>query len=129
MHKYADSFSEKRVFLIIGMSAAASLLLSLANIGTWGFAVILTLYAGEHLLYPLMSEALNNHAPEEQRATTLSVANFLRTLPYVVLAPVIGFLNTHHHLEYFLVAWAILICFAISYYLINLKNNSQIKVS
>ncbi len=117
MHKYAENMSERRVLTLISLSAAASLLLSLADIGMWGYFVIFALYAGEHVLYPFMSEVLNNRAEENQRATVLSVASFLRTLPYVVLAPIIGYLNTHNKLEYFLISWAILIFVAILLYL------------
>lgn len=117
MHKYAENMSERRVLALISLGAAASLLLSLADIGVWGFFVIFALYAGEHVLYPFMSEILNNRAEENQRATVLSVASFLRTLPYVALAPIIGYLNTQNNLEYFLIVWAILIFAAISVYL------------
>jgi hypothetical protein len=75
------------------------------------------LYAGEHVLYPFMSEVLNHRAKEHQRATILSVASFFRTLPYIVLAPVIGYLNTRDNLEYFLVFWALLIVLAVLLYL------------
>jgi MFS family permease len=75
MHRKADSLSEKQVLTYISLGAAASLLLSLADIGWWGYVVILMLYAGEHALSPFMSEILNNHAPEDQRATILSVSS------------------------------------------------------
>lgn len=129
MHKYADRMSERRVITFISLSAAASLLLSLANIGSWGYAVILILYAGEHILHPFMSEVLNYHAPENQRATVLSVASFLRILPYVILAPIIGYLNTNGKLEYFLIFWAFLILLAILIYLSNKKQDAQIKLA
>lgn len=129
MHKYADRMSEKRVITFISLSAAASLLLSLANIGTWGYVVILILYAGEHILYPFMSEVLNYHAPENQRATVLSVASFLRILPYVILAPIIGYLNTNGKLEYFLMFWTVLILIATLVYISNKKQDVQIKLA
>lgn len=128
MHKHAETISEKKVLTLISLAAAASLLLSIANIGYWGYIVILTLYAGEHILYPFMSEILNNHAPEDQRATVLSVASFLRTLPYVVMAPVIGALNTDGQLQYFLIGWAVLICLAVLLYLSSKQHDSKIKV-
>ena len=127
MHKHAERLSEKRVIVLVSLSAAASLLLSLADIGAWGYIVIIALYAGEHVLYPFMSEVLNKHAPDKQRATVLSVGAFLRTLPYVGLAPLIGYLNTQKHLEYFLVSWAILISIAILLYLSMKKRDEQIK--
>lgn len=128
MHKYAENMSERRVVALISLGAAASLLLSLADIGMWGYIVIFALYAGEHVLYPFMSEILNNRAPEDQRATVLSVASFLRTLPYVALAPIIGYLNTRGELEYFLVSWAILICLAILLYLSLKKTDARISM-
>jgi hypothetical protein len=128
MHTYAERLGEKRVLVFISLSAASGLLLSLANIGMWGYIVIFTLYAGEYILYPFMSEIINYHALENQRATVLSVASFLKTLPYVLLAPVIGYLNTHGKLQYFLLVWACLICTAIFIYLINKKADTKIKL-
>jgi hypothetical protein len=129
MHKFANVLSEKRVISIISLSAAASLLLSVFHIGLWGYVVILVLYVGERALYPFMSETLNYHSSEQQRATLLSVASFLKALPYVALGPIIGSLNTHHHLNYFLVIWAILIGLSIMLYLSLKKRDSHISVS
>lgn len=129
MHKNADNLSEKKVFVFIGFMAASSLLLSLANIGLWGYIVILALYVGEHILQPFMSELLNNRAPEEQRATVLSVASFFQSLPYVLLAPIIGYLNTNGKLEYFLITWALLISGAIILYLSAKKKDMQIALA
>lgn len=126
MHRYAERMSEKRVLTIISLSAAASLLLATANIGMWGYFIILILYIGEFTLQPFMSEILNNHAPENQRATVLSVASFLRTLPYVFLAPLIGFLNTRGELEYFLIGWTLLVVGALLFYLISRKRDETI---
>ena len=128
MHRYADTLSERRVLTFVALASAASLLLSLANIGPWGLVVVLVLYAGEHAFYPFMSEILNNHAPEEQRATVLSMASFLRTLPYVALAPLIGFLNGQGRLNYFLIGWSVLILGAWLLYLSSKKRDAQIKV-
>ena len=125
MHKNADNLSEKNVLVLIGTMAASSLLLSLANIGLWGYIVILALYAGEHILQPFLSEVLNNHAPEQQRATVLSVASFFKSLPYVLLAPIIGYLSTVHKLEYFLVVWAILIFASLGFYVTAKKHAVQ----
>ncbi len=128
MHKNAEKISEKKVLVLISLGTIASLLLALADIGIWGYAVILALYAGEHTLYPFMSEILNNHAPERQRATVLSVAQFLRVLPYVGLAPIIGYLNTQDSLEYFLITWSALIAVAIVLYLRNKRRDEKIEV-
>jgi MFS family permease len=129
LHKHAERLSEKKVLSIMALGAAASLLLSVANIGLWGFVVILALYAGEHTLYPFMSEILNNSAPEKQRATVLSVGTFLRSVPYVALAPIIGALNTNDKLEYFLITWSLLILVALSVYLARKIRDEQIKFS
>lgn len=129
MHKNADDLSEKKVLVFIGLMAASSLLLSFANIGLWGYVVILALYAGEHTLQPFMSEVLNNRAPEEQRATVLSVASFFKSLPYVLLAPIIGYLNTNGKLEYFLITWTLLIFGAVVLYLSAKKKDTHIALT
>lgn len=126
IHKNADNLSEKKVLTIIGLLAGSSLLLSLANIGWWGFTVILVLYAGENLLAPFMSEVLNNLAPEEQRATVLSIAAFIKALPYVVLAPIIGYLNTRGKLSYFLLVWSALIFATLAIYLAAKRRDTKI---
>ncbi|MCL2038033.1 MFS transporter [Candidatus Saccharibacteria bacterium] len=126
MHKNADRLSEKKVLTLIGLSAAAGLLLSIANIGLWGYFVILILYAGDRILEPFMSEILNNRSPENQRATVLSVASFLKSLPYVALAPIIGYLNMHGNLWIFLIIWPILIVASIVLYLLLKKRDSHV---
>jgi len=129
MHKYFDELSEKKVLTLIAVLAAASLLLSIVNIGIWGYFVILTLYAGEYILVPFMSEIVNYSTNENQRATVLSVASFLRTIPYVALAPIIGYLNTKNKLEYFLVVWSIFIAIAVVFYLTLKKKDVKISLA
>lgn len=128
LHKQADNLSEKRILMLVTLSALAALLFSIANIGLWGFVVILTLYTGEYMLQPFMSEVLNKHAPERYRATVLSVGSFLRMLPYVLLAPIIGYLNTNGQLQYFLLAWALLICGAALLYILPKRRDSKVSI-
>jgi MFS family permease len=129
MHKHADRLSEKRVLTLISGLAAASLLLSSLDIGIWGYFVILTLYAGEHVLVPFMSEVLNYRTDESQRATVLSVGSFLRTLPYVALAPIIGSLSSQNKLEYFLLTWFAFIALAVLAYLSLKKKDIRISMA
>lgn len=128
MNKRAEQISEKYFLTFIALSAVVSLLSSLGNIGILGFLVILVLYAGEYILYPFMSEIINNNSPEKQRATVLSVASFMRMFPYIALAPVIGYLNQIGKLEYFLVGWSILILVAILFYLSLKKRDNLIRL-
>jgi MFS family permease len=128
IHKRAEKMSEKRTLTLISLVLASSLLLSMADIGIWGFFVIFIIYVGEHTFYPFISEVINNQTEENQRATVLSIASFLQSLPYVVLAPVIGYLNTQNKLEYFLFFWAILICLAIFVYLKNKGKDIEISL-
>lgn len=129
MHKHSEKLSEKNVLLLISLTAALSLLLSIFNIGfLLGYVVILILYAGEHLMYPFMSEIINNRAEENQRATVLSVASFMRMLPYVLLAPIIGYLSTNNSLDYFFIVWTLLIFIAIFIYLFNKKGDSKVLI-
>ena len=129
MHTHSHRLSEKKVLSVVALTAIAGLLLSWPLIGRWGIMVIFVLYAGEHLLHPFMSEIINYHAPEQQRATVLSVASFLRTLPYVLLAPIIGFLNTRHSLEYFLLSWSLLVWLALLLYLSKKRADSKIPLA
>lgn len=128
MHKHAVRLSEKKVISVISIGAIVALLASLASLGTWGYFVILALFVGENTLYPFMSETLNNRASEEQRATVLSVASFLKTAPYVLLGPIIGYLNTHGKLDYFLIGWSVLIGLAVIIYLSAKKRDTLITI-
>ncbi len=129
MHMYADKMNEKYLISSISLVAGISLLVSVPDIGTWGFFIILALYSGEHILYPFMSEVLNKRAEERQRATVISVASFLRTLPYAALAPLIGYLNTYNRLEYFLIGWAVLIFLSLVIYMLFKRKEKTVKVS
>lgn len=77
VNKYAERISEKRVLVLISVLAAMSLLVSITDIGAWGYFVILSFYVGENVLQPFISEVLNYRTSEDQRATVLSVASFL----------------------------------------------------
>lgn len=128
LHRQADSVGEKQVLSTIAIMTATALLASLFNIGLWGYFVILILYVGEHVLYPIISEVINKKAKEEQRATVLSVASFLKTLPYIFLAPVIGYLSTINRLDYFLIIWATLIILATTLYLVLRRRNTKVSL-
>ena len=54
---------------------------------------------------------------ESVRVTVLSVASFLRTVPYIGLAPLIGFLNNKGLLSVFLVGWSALTILALIFFL------------
>lgn len=129
VHRYASRISERAVLVYISAGAAVSLLFSVKDIGFFGYFVILALYAGEHILYPFMSEIINYHTQESQRATVLSVASFLRTMPYIVLAPVVGYLNARNELEYFLISWSFLIFFAVAFYLMLARRDVQLNIA
>ncbi len=126
MHRHAEKISEKKVIKSISLISVAALLLSVLDIGAYGYIVILALYAGEHLLQPFMSETINYHSSERHRATVLSAASFLKALPYVLLAPVIGLLNDKGLLYYFLIIWSILIFAALLVYLSKKKKDDKI---
>lgn len=128
IHRHTEKISEQFMLSLIAISAAASLFMSIADIGTWGFGVILMLYAGECILYPFLSEILNKSARDEQRATILSVASFFKTLPYVALAPLIGALNTHGKLDYFLAVWPVLIGGSLIFYLSQKKRDVALAI-
>lgn len=129
MAKYTDNISEKLILTLTGIATGISLLIAVPDIGMYmGFVVILILAAGEDILRPVISEVLNKQAPEDQRATVLSVASFFRTLPYILLAATIGYLNERDNLEYFLIIWSIFIFIAVVLYLIGRKRDLKVDI-
>ncbi|MDR0591328.1 MAG: MFS transporter [Candidatus Nomurabacteria bacterium] len=127
MHKYSEKLHEKRVLTAITFMTIFGLIFSVFDIGWWGYVVILLFYVGEHALYPFLSEILNKQTKPEQRSTILSLASFLKILPYVALAPIIGFLNEHNSLEVFLIVWVALSGLAWLYYFVAKKRDLIIK--
>lgn len=126
LHKNGNRFHEKRVFSALATTTFFGLLLATRHIGAWGFVVIFAFYAGEHIFYPFMSDAINSKADEHQRATVLSVAAFFKSLPYVVLAPLIGYLNSRGKLSYFLVVWACFVALAFVVYWKYVRGNQVV---
>lgn len=128
LNVYSEKISEKLIFFVVGIMTGICLFTSNFEIGLLGGLVILILYVGEHLLDPIMSEVLNNCVDNEKRATVLSVASFLKTLPYIGLAPIIGYLSTEGKLEYFLTVWSGLIFIAVIIYIIFKKKDSKVEI-
>jgi hypothetical protein len=56
------------------------------------------------------------------------VASFLKTIPSVFLAPLIGFLNTKNQLGIFLLSWTVLIIISIFVYLLLSKRDKKISI-
>lgn len=117
LDRYAQKVNEKKIFVSVAIGTGLSLFAAVGDIGRLGLIVILVLYAGSKVLTPYMSEALNLRVQSKQRATVLSVASFLSTLPYIFLAPIIGHLNSQGKLEYFLIFWGAITFVAVFVYL------------
>ena len=128
MNKFAEQLHERRVFIYLVASVAVTLITSVAGNGLLGVVIILAMYLADGIFYPFMSEVINKHASSQSRATVISVASFLKTLPYVILAPLIGWLNTIGRLDIFLIGWAILMIAALVYYLSKHKNDTVLHV-
>lgn len=129
MHKFAEHLHEKRVLSMLAAATVFALLLAVPDIGAFGLVVILIFAIGDGVIYPFLSEILNKHAPDSHRATVISVASFIKTAPYVLLAPLIGWLNVHNKLPWFLIGWSLLIVVAWAYYFISKKHDDIIKPS
>lgn len=129
MNKFAEKIHERRVLIYLVVSVSAALVASIAASGLLGVVIILALHLASGIIYPFMSEVVNKHAPSDKRATVISVASFLKTLPYVILAPLIGWLNTIGRLDIFLVGWAVLMIAALAYYLSKRKNDTVLNVN
>ena len=116
LEKKLEHIEEWRFFTWIGLLCIASLIVSVWDIGYWGWWVLLALSISERVIHPFLSDGLNKHARESERATILSVGSFLKSIPYVLLAPLIGYLNHQGNLEYFLIFWSVVILVSLILY-------------
>ncbi len=112
-----EKLSEKWSIAAIGLATAGALFLGAFSIGKLGFVVIFVIYASEYLIEPFINDGLNKHINTRHRATALSAAAFLKALPYVLVAPLIGALNVNSELHYYLLAVSSLSVVAIVLYL------------
>lgn len=115
--KHMDRLGEKKNILVILTLTIAALIAGSFNIGKVGFLVILTIYVSEYMLDPFVSDGLNKHVNSRHRATALSAASFLKSLPYVIAAPIIGYLNTRGRLHIYLLGMAGLLLLSICIYI------------
>lgn len=113
-HRKIEHIRESPLITSLVLLSIFALLLSIFDLGYWWYIPLILLYTWDKILQPTLSDSLNKKIKEEHRATMLSVASFLRTLPYVWLAPLIGYLNTHQSLEVFFALWSILLIMALS---------------
>jgi MFS family permease len=116
IHRFNHSISQRKIIILTALMTVIALVASIASLGYWGFFVIVALGCG-HLVHPYVSDAVNSACDESARATVLSVASFLRTVPYIGLAPLIGFLNNKGLLSIFLVGWSALTILALIFFL------------
>jgi len=81
--------------IFLGAMGLGLLAMSTANpaLGLVGFLVLL--HAGDSVLYPSLNRYLNERAPEEQRATVLSLDATLFSAMMIVLFPAFGLGLTH----------------------------------
>lgn len=107
--RHAERMHERPVLIVLVLSASAALVASVFPIGYYGVLVLAALKIGEAVMVPVVSHGVNYRVAESQRSTALSVASTLRSLPYVALAPLIGYLNGNDQLQYFLIGWTVLL--------------------
>ena len=125
MHKYAAKLGEKLVITALSLLIIASLVMAIFDIRMFGIFVILILYSGDGIIYPFISEVINKHTSNSSRSTVLSTASVLRMLPYILLAPLVGWLNTCGELWIFLTATSILIVMAWAYYVSRKRRDAE----
>jgi MFS family permease len=116
LEKNMEHIVEKQIFYSLWIITIFSLILAIWDIGYWWWITLLILYVGQRIIHPFVSDGLNKHAPEKERATILSVGSFLKSIPYVLLAPITGYLNNNGSLEYFLFLWSIVIVLSLFIY-------------
>ena len=114
--RYMHKFTEKLSVGFIVLFTVVSLVAGSFDIGKIGLLVILTIYVSEYLLQPVLSDGLNKHISPKHRATSLSAASFLKSLSYVALAPLIGFLNVRGRLHIYLIGMGLLFMLSLYVY-------------
>ncbi|MCL2869273.1 MFS transporter [Candidatus Saccharibacteria bacterium] len=129
VHKYSNKLHEKHVLSVLSLVVASSFILSVLHLPLGiSVAIIISLYLADGISRPFLSEILHNHTTDRQRATVVSVGNFFKEAPYVILAPLIGWLNTIGRLDIFLLIWPVLIVLAWSYYFVKKKHDEVVTV-
>ncbi len=113
LHRYDEQASESQVIQTIWFLCIWGLLASLFPIGYYGIIVIFILYAGQRIMYIRISNNISQKSSDTNRATMLSIYSFLRAAPYIVLAPMLWYLNLHGLLWIFLSSWSLLILMSI----------------
>jgi MFS family permease len=116
LEKRIDTIEEKSIFRILSITTVGSLIVSIWDIGYWGWIVLFILYISERIAHTYISDGVNKHSADNERATLLSVGSFLKWAPYILLAPLIWYLNTSDSLEYFLIGWSVVIVISLSIY-------------
>lgn len=116
VHRIDRLISPRTIFITGTLVTVVALICAIVPLGNWGLFVIIALASG-HLMHPYLSEEIHRATDDSARATVVSVGSFLRTLPYIGLAPLIGALNNAGALPIFLVGWSGLTLAALLYFL------------
>jgi hypothetical protein len=67
-----------------------------------------------------MNDSISRKSTDTNRATMLSIKSFLRIIPYIILAPILGYLNSIGLLSVFLISWSALILWSlVAYYILR----------
>lgn len=116
VHRIDRLISPRTIFITGTLVTVVALICAIVPLGNWGLFVIIALASG-HLMHPYLSEEIHRATDDSARATVVSVGSFLRILPYIGLAPLIGALNNAGALPIFLVGWSGLTLAALLYFL------------
>lgn len=100
--RFHKNQAEKIAINVIGLTTMLALFFSANITSKIGAVVILVIYINAYLLDPWISDAVNRNVSSQHRATAISAVAFIKSLPYVVLAPLIGSLNHQNKLHYYI---------------------------
>jgi MFS family permease len=128
LQKTYSSDSEVRIFtLTMAVLIVALLAGSLSRNMAIGAVLIAVLYSFEYLFTPWIDAGVNEQVSSQYRATALSAVSFVRSVPYVVLAPLIGYISEVGKVSIFTFIYALAVALALLSYL-ALSSGSRKKV-
>jgi hypothetical protein len=102
--------------LIVSLSSAACLAMYFSSPIIVGVGVVMAIVL-EYLITPSIKSSVAEFLPDDQRATALSSMAFIKSGPYILLAPLLGYLSQAGKIQYVALVWGclMLLCLYILY--------------
>jgi len=122
-HRIEEWLGKQRVLALLSIITIASYLMLAFLDNWWGFLPIVILYASRGIRTPLFKGYINELCSSEERATVLSLYALIFRITFLVIGPLIGFINDVVSFK-----WAMLfgaVVFSIGFVVFHLKTFAQ----